>query len=151
MTQSLSNILVHIVFSTKQRTSWLNPEICAELYPYIAQILKTKNTHPYRIGGTADHIHILCRLVKTISISALIEEIKTSTSKWIKTKKNFDLNDFHWQNGYGVFSISPGHLDIVTTYIANQLEHHKKTTFQEEFLLLLKKYKINYNEKYLWN
>ena len=97
MPQSLPNILVHIVFSTKKRDACLNPEICTELYPYIAQTLNTKNTHPYRIGGTLDHIHILCRLAKTASISTLIEEIKTSSSKWIKTKKGFSLPDFHWQ------------------------------------------------------
>lgn len=147
MSQSLANIFVHIVFSTKQRQPYLNTEIDNNLYEYLAGILKNKNCHPYQIGGTSDHIHILCSQAKNITLSTLIEQLKTSSSKWIKTK----INNFYWQNGYGAFSISPGHLNAVKLYIANQFEHHRKISFQDEMRNLLNKYGIEYNEKYLWD
>ena len=97
MSQSLANIFVHIVFSTKQRQAWINGEICNNLHAYLAGILKNKNCHPYQIGGTLDHIHILCTQSKNITLSTLIEELKTGSSKWMKAKNN----NFYWQHGYG--------------------------------------------------
>ena len=150
MPQSLSNVFVHIVYSTKKRQRWLTDEICFELYPYISTILKNSNCHPYEVGGMADHVHILCTLPKTTTISDLIKEIKISTSKLIKSK-NDKYNDFFWQHGYGVFSISPSHLNIVRSYIIHQSDHHKKITFEDELRKLLNKYFIKYDEKYLWD
>ncbi|MBN2603417.1 MAG: IS200/IS605 family transposase [Candidatus Thermoplasmatota archaeon] len=150
MSQSLSNVLTHIVFSTKKRQSWLHKEICKELYPYINTILKNNACHVYQIGGMTDHIHIVCALGKTISISKLIEEIKKSTSKWIKTKDK-KFADFYWQNGYGIFSISTTHLQALKFYVANQEKHHKTKSFQDEFIRLLQKNDIAYNAQYLWD
>ncbi|EKE00689.1 MAG: transposase [uncultured bacterium] len=150
MSQSLSNILIHIVFSTKGRQKLLHEKIRQKLYAYIIGIFKTKSCNYYQLGGVDDHIHISCSLPKTISVSDLIKEIKTSTSIWLKTKDN-NLENFHWQTGYGVFSVSPAHLQGLCEYIANQEEHHKVTDFKEEFLGLLNKYKINYDERYLWD
>jgi len=150
MPQSLSNVLTHIVFSTKKRQLWLHKEICKELYPYINKILENNNCHTYQIGGISDHIHIACALGKTISTSKLVEEIKKSTSKWIKTK-DIALANFYWQSGYGIFSISATHLDALKFYIANQETHHKILTFQDEFIRLLKKNNVTYNEQYLWD
>jgi len=147
MSQSLANILIHIVFSTKQRQPYFSAEIGNDLYDYLAGILKNKNCHPHQIGGASDHIHILCAQSKNITLSTLIEQLKTGSSKWIKTKNN----NFYWQNGYGAFSISPAHLNAVKLYIANQLEHHRKISFQDEMRNLLNKYGIEYNEKYLWD
>ena len=150
MSQSLANILIHIVFSTKNREAKLSRNICQELYAYIATILKQHSCHPYKIGGIEDHIHILCSLSKTISIAKLVEEIKTSSSKWIKTKGNEFIN-FSWQNGYGAFSISPAHIKPVYSYIENQEKHHVKFTYRDELKKLLNKYSIDYDERYLWN
>jgi len=150
MPQSLANILAHVVFSTKNRQCWLQKDIYQELYPYINKILKNQKCFPYQIGGMPDHIHIVCELGKTISASKLIEEIKISTSKWIKTKDN-SLADFYWQSGYGIFSISPTHLDALKSYVANQEKHHKASTFQDEFIGLLQKNNVAYDEKYLWD
>ena len=150
MSQALANLLVHIVFSTKQRQNYLTPDICLRLYPYINKILKNQGCYPYQIGGMPDHIHILCGLAKTVCISKLIEEIKTSTSKWIKTK-DIDFSNFYWQSGYGAFSVSSSRLNVVQSYIANQTKHHEKSTFQQEFLGLLNKHRIVYDKRYLWD
>ena len=149
MSQSLSNVLIHIVFSTKERKQMLNEKIRPELYAYIIGIFKTKKCNYYQIGGVSDHIHICCSLPKTISLSDLIKEIKISTSLWLKTKDH-GFKDFYWQTGYGVFSISPNHLKYLCEYITNQEEHHKDTDFKNEFLGLLEKYHVPYDERYLW-
>ena len=150
MSQSLTNILIHIVFSTKNRQSLLDKKIRPELHSYIAGIFKNKNWQYYQIGSIDDHIHISCSLPKTISASDLIKEIKTSTSAWLKTKDN-KLVNFHWQSGYGIFSISPNHLKNLCSYIANQENHHKNIDFKNELLGLFKKYNIEYDDRYLWD
>lgn len=150
MSQSLAQVFLHIVFSTKKRVSWLDDEISSDLYRYITKILQNKNCPLLRIGGTEDHIHILCGLSKNISIGKIVEEIKTSSSKLIKTK-SLTHKDFYWQHGYGAFSISPGHKDIVDKYIANQKEHHRTISYEDELRQLLKKYSVDFNEKYLWD
>jgi putative transposase len=150
MSQSLSTVIIHIVFSTKNREKLLSEKICAELYPYITTMLRNHECHPYKIGGMADHIHILCKLSKTITISDLIGKIKFATSKFVKNKIS-KSQKFSWQNGYGVFSVGQSLLDIVCAYIANQSQHHKIRTYEDELVNLLNKYKINYDERYLWN
>jgi len=145
--QSLTKLLIHIVFSTQKRISWLDEEISSELYLYLSKILKNHNCNMLRIGGTENHIHILCEMAKNLSIGKIVEEIKISSSKWIKTK-NLKYKKFYWQHGYGAFSISSSHIEIVCNYITNQKQHHKTTTFDEEFRRLLQKYNINFDEKY---
>jgi REP element-mobilizing transposase RayT len=102
------------------------------------------------VGGTDDHVHILCRLARTVSVSKAVEKIKTGSSKWIKTKHN-RYQSFGWQNGYGAFSIGASQIDVLRKYISNQREHHRKRTFQEEFRELCEKYNIEYDERYVWN
>jgi len=150
MAQSLSNILIHNVFSTKHRTETITPEIEKELYPYIATICNSLDCPAIKIGGTENHIHILCCLSRTITISKLVEKIKTGSSKWIKTKGT-EFHSFSWQNGYGAFSIGVSNLPALKQYISNQKEHHKRRTFEDELRSLLKKYQIGYDEKYLWD
>jgi putative transposase len=150
MTQSLSQILVHIVFSTQKRIAWLDDKITGELYLYINKILQNQNCVMLQIGGTKDHIHILCAITKNLSISKIIEEVKISSSKWIKTKNEI-YKGFYWQRGYGAFSISPSHKQIVCNYIANQKKHHQQVTFADELRKLLKKYNVNFEEQYLWD
>ena len=150
MAQSLSKILVHIIFSTKERRSWLDEVIVDELYRYIAGILKQCNCEARQIGGTENHIHILCALSKNYALNKIIEMIKIGSSKWIKTKGGI-YNDFYWQSGYGAFSISSTHENVVCNYIANQKEHHKQITFEEELEKILKKHHVTYDVRYIWS
>jgi REP element-mobilizing transposase RayT len=150
MPQSLANVLVHIVFSTKNHSPFLSPAIRNELFPYIATVCTGCKSHAHKIGGVEDHIHVVCSLSRTITIAALIEEIKTNSSKWIKTKGR-EFQRFGWQNGYGAFSIGQSQLDSVKRYIESQPEHHKKMTFQEEFREFLRRYQIEHDERYVWD
>jgi putative transposase len=102
------------------------------------------------VGGAVDHVHILCRLSRKIAIADLLQALKRDSSKWIKQKDSF-LLDFHWQSGYGAFSISPADVPKLRKYIGNQEEHHHKESFQDEFHRLLKKYRIEFDERYLWD
>jgi REP element-mobilizing transposase RayT len=150
MAKTLSNVITHMVFSTKKRQHWLQKEICKELYPYTGKILQNHGCYVHQIGGMPDHIHIACTLSPTIAISKLVEEIKTSTSKWLK-HKDAKLSNFYWQHGYGVFSISRTHLDALKFYITNQEAHHLKITFQDEFTTLLQKNNLAIDLRYLWD
>ena len=150
MAQSLSNVLLHIVFSTKNRQNWIQPDIESELYRYLAATCRSFDCPAIQIGGTKNHVHILCRMARTITISKLVEKVKTGSSKWIKTKRT-DFSKFSWQNGYGAFSIGVSNLNALKKYIANQEEHHKHRSFRDEFRELLQKYQIKYDERYLWD
>lgn len=150
MSQSLSNILVHIIFSTKNRKNLLDDSIQIDLYKYIAQICKSKSSLIKQIGGTNNHIHMLVDLSRSISISKLISEIKSNSTRWLKTKGE-QFKNFSWQNGYGVFSIGESGLLNCMNYIKKQKEHHKKLTFEEELKFILKKYSVEYDEKYLFD
>jgi REP element-mobilizing transposase RayT len=103
-----------------------------------------------RVGGAEDHVHILCRLSKTLDIATLIRELKRESSKWIK-EENPLLADFYRQNGYGAFSVSPSHVEALIAYIINQEEHHRRETFQDEFRRLCKKYGVAIDERYVWD
>ena len=148
MPQSLSNVIIHIVFSTKQRTPYINDDIRSRFHAYLSKIIRDMKSHAYRVGGTKDHIHIACSLPRTITQSDFLRKIKSTSSKWIKKQ---GIENFYWQNGYGVFSIGQSQLNHLLKYIDNQIEHHHKKTFQEEFRELLKKYKIDYDETYVWD
>jgi len=151
MSQSLAQIYVHLVFSTKNRTPWLKDgSHRQELHRYLHGVCRNQNCPAVAVGGVEDHVHLLVRLGKTTSVSVLIRELKTESTKWIREKSN-TLSDFHWQNGYGAFSVSPSHLEALIHYIENQEEHHKTESFQDEFRRLLRKYEIEYDERYVWD
>jgi putative transposase len=150
MPQSLSRILVHLVFSTKNQAPVLNPEIRAELHPYLAVVLRDDECPPLQVGGVEDHVHLLFGLSRTRTVAQVVEAVKTSSSKWIKTKGSA-FSEFHWQAGYGAFSVSQSHTEAVVRYIQNQCKHHEKVTFQEEFRELLRRYQIEYDERYVWD
>jgi len=150
MSQSLSKMYVHIVFSTKHRSKILIPEIQPNLYAYFGGICNNLECNPIKIGGYLDHVHILCLLSKKIALMSLLQDIKTGTSKWIKTQDKSFAN-FHWQDGYGAFSVNPSQTNIVADYITKQTEHHKKVIFQDEYRAFLKKYKVDYDERYVWD
>ena len=150
MPQSLSNVYVHITFSTKKRHPFIDDNIKEELWSYIGGICKEMECYPVRVGGHNNHVHICCLLSKKITQIKLLEEVKKASSKWIKTK-GIQYSKFYWQDGYGIFSVNPSEVEKVVEYIENQHEHHKKRTFQQELLAFLKKYKMEYDERYLWD
>jgi len=102
------------------------------------------------VGGAEDHVHVLCRLGKQTAVSDLIRELKRDSSSWIKTQRG-DLDNFHWQKGYGAFSVSPGHVDDLKSYIANQMEHHHRESFQNEFRRICAKYGVEVDDQYVWD
>ena len=150
MTQSLINIPVHFVFSTKNRRCWIKSDIENELYQYICGICRNLGSPVIQINGVEDHVHILLCLGRTITICKLISEIKSNSSRWIKSKGE-DYRDFCWQSGYGGFAVASMYLENVIKYVSSQKEHHKRMTFKEELLGLLKRANIPYDERYLWD
>ncbi|MEX6690391.1 IS200/IS605 family transposase [Danxiaibacter flavus] len=150
MSQSLSKVYIHLTFSTKKRAPIIDDNIKDSLWEYVGGICKGIGCDPVQVGGYTDHVHILCALSKKITVSQMIEDIKKQSSKWIKTKDP-KYKDFYWQNGYGAFSVNPSEIEIVTTYIKNQEQHHKVYRYQEELIAFLKKYHIEYDERYLWD
>ena len=150
MSQSLSSVLIHLLFSTKNREPFITPEIELELHPYMAKIFREVKSPSLAINGTFDHIHALFSLGRVITIADLVEEVKTNTSKWIKTKGP-EFRNFHWQRGYGAFSIGQSSVPSLKRYIKNQKEHHRRVTFQEEYRKFLKAYGIEYDERYVWD
>ena len=151
MSQSLVQIYVHIIFSTKNRAPFLNdPEFRERVHAYLAGICKKQDCPAIIAGGVSDHVHLLCRLGKQIDISTLIREIKRDSSSWVKEQRPL-LNAFYWQNGYGAFSISPSHVDGLTDYIRDQEQHHTKETFQDEFRRICAKCGVPIDERYVWD
>jgi putative transposase len=148
MSQSLSRLLVHSIFSTKDRQPFLrSEEIRNEIYAYIAGTLENLQCPSILIGGVEDHIHILSSLSKNLALSELIGRIKGASSKRLKEK---GIHGFSWQNGYGAFSVSESNVAAVTSYIANQAEHHRKFSFQDELRQLLKRHHTTFDERYIW-
>jgi putative transposase len=151
MPQSLAQLYLHIVFSTKNRAPFLQDRAVRErTHAYLAGTCRNLASPSIIVGGVEDHVHVLCRLAKTLCVSDLVRELKRESSKWLK-EQSPDLSSFFWKSGYGAFSISPGHVEALTTYIANQDEHHKKENFQDEFRRLLGLYGIDFDERYVWD
>lgn len=146
MPQSLVKILVHIVFSTKDRIDLIPAELEAELYLYIHGIVTNKNARLIIAGGTANHIHLLVSLGKT-EITQFIADLKRSTSLWMKTK---GVGKFYWQKGYGAFSIGQSQVPQVSRYIRDQKTHHSKQNYQDEFRSLCRKYDVEIDERFVW-
>lgn len=150
MSSTLTNFLAHIVFSTKKREPLISQELANELYPYIGGIIQSKKGKLITIGGTENHVHILGVFSPTIAISEMLQHIKGGSSKWINAEKRPRFR-FAWQRGYAGFAVSESLCDRVTQYIKNQQAHHKKMTFKEEYVNLLKKHHIPYEEQYIWD
>lgn len=150
MSQSLARILVHIIFSTKNRTACLSDNVRPRLWRYLAGALDALDSRAIQIGGTADHVHILCHVSKNIAACRLVEEIKKESSKWLKGQEDA-LADFYWQTGYGSFSIGQSAVAATERYILRQGEHHRRISFQEEYRRFLTKYCVPYDERYVWD
>ena len=150
MSQSLSKVYVHIIFSTKSRQNLIDANIEPSLYEYLGGICRGLECNPVKIGGHKNHVHILLLLSRKVAQMKLLEELKKQSSKWIKTK-GLVYSNFYWQGGYGIFSINPTEIDKVIDYIQSQHEHHKHKSFQDEFKAFLKKYNVDYDERYIWD
>jgi len=153
MPQSLNKVILHMVFSTRDRRPWIDAAIQPRLHAYMATILRNiepPQSQAYRVGGAEDHVHIATSLPRTVTVATLFEKVKKESSKWMK-KQGDQYRDFYWQKGYGNFSVSPSQLDQLISYIDNQEEHHKTISFQDEFRQLLNKYQIEYDERYMWD
>ena len=151
MPQSLAKILIHTVFSTKDRRPLLRDRpVREELHNYLGGILAHLDCQPVIVGGVEDHAHLLSALSRTCQPAEMVKEVKRGSSVWLKTKSP-DLADFAWQSGYGIFSIGFSQIESVRSYIAQQEEHHRKASFQDEFRALLRRYEIEFDERYVWD
>ena len=150
MPQSLSNILIHLIWSTKGRHPWLQPVIREKTHAFLAGAVRKCDCEAYRVGGVVDHVHLAVRLSRNLSVADLVKEIKTASSKWIKTL-DASLTEFSWQKGYGVFSLGISQKDALLLYIENQEEHHRTQTFQDECRTFLATYGVDYDERYVWD
>lgn len=150
MAQSLADITIHIVFSTKERKPWIGVQYEQEIHAYICGICRNLECPVITINGVEDHIHLLLSLGRTITLSKLINEIKSNSSRWIRAKDR-KLSEFSWQSGYGAFSVSRPQISGAVKYIEKQKEHHKTQTYKDELLTMLKMSRMQYDEKFLWD
>ena len=151
MPQSLARIVLHVVFSTKNRVPFLkNIELRSRFHAYLAGALQQLDCEPVLVDGVEDHVHILCNLSRTITVAKLVEELKKGSSKWMK-EQGPAYHDFFWQSGYGAFSVSQSNIERVREYVASQEEHHRKVSFQDEFRALCRKHGIAFDERYVWD
>ena len=148
MPQSLSKVIIHIIFSTKDREPWLDPDVRPRMHAYAATICRDLNAEALRVGGVADHLHIVTTLPRSLSQAAMVEAVKKTSSKWIKGLDS-KYRRFYWQRGYGAFSVSPSHLDVVLEYVKSQEEHHRTRSFQEEYRDFLRKHGVEFDERYV--
>lgn len=150
MPQSLAHVEVHVVFSTKAREPFLVPPLRAAFHAYLAKVTRSAGCECHHVGGVSDHVHVALSLSRTLTIADLVENLKTSSSKWCKTQSPH-LKSFAWQRGYGAFSVAPADREVLCSYIDNQEEHHRTRTFQEEYRTFLRKYGIAFDERFVWD
>ena len=150
MAQSLFKIYVHLIFHIKSTSSPIREEDLEHIFAYVGQIVNSTGCTQIRVGGTGDHLHLLFMLAKDVTVSGVVEAIKSNSSRWIKTLAPY-YRAFSWQRGYAALSVSQSVVDKTLEYISNQREHHKKHTFTEEYIAFLKSYGIEYNEAFLFS
>jgi REP element-mobilizing transposase RayT len=149
MPHSLSDVLVHVIFSTKERRPMIADDLRARLFGYMGSIVKERKGIPHIINGTKDHVHMLVSIPTTMSVAEMMRFVKGSSSRWVHQEFG-KKRGFAWQSGYSVFSVSRSMFQQVHRYIARQQEHHRKVSFKEELIVFLRKHEIEYDEKYLW-
>ncbi len=149
MPQSFASLHCHLIFSTKNRASLITADIQPRLYAYWGGICKEQGYPLIAAGGTADHVHLLVSLSREVSVAEVVRVLKANSSKWVH-ETFAERREFGWQNGYAAFAVSCSNIDAVKRYLARQEEHHRKQTFQEEFIAFLRRHHIEYDERYLW-
>ena len=150
MSDSYTNLLYHIIFSTKDRRPLITEAHEPRLYDYIGGTIRNLGGISLELNGTEDHVHLLTRFSRTITQAEWVKELKRVSSLWLK-EQGRDYADFAWQGGYADFSVSQSNLEAVKNYIANQEEHHRKMSFQDELRLLLRKHNLEFDERYVWD
>ncbi|MFP4176876.1 MAG: IS200/IS605 family transposase [Candidatus Brocadiia bacterium] len=149
MPQSVSQVILHMTFSTRKRVKCIHSPVKEDLHAYMAQTLRNKGSEAYRVGGTADHAHVACTLPATVAAADLVRTVKANSSKWIKDQ-GASYDGFQWQKGYAVFSVSKSRLPVLLDYIDSQESHHAETTFEDELRDFLNKCDIDFDEEYIW-
>ena len=149
MSHTFTKLLTHVIFSTKERRSLMDNELQLRLFPYLGGIIREMGGTPLTINGPSDHVHLLAQTKTSVSIAKLVETVKSNCTGWVHRECK-ERWAFAWQEGYGAFSVGPIQVSEVIKYIAGQKEHHRKISFQEEFISLLQKYGIEYDERYIW-
>ena len=150
MPQSLSNILIHLIWSTRDRRPCLDPSTRGKTHAFLAGVVRQCDCEAYRVGGPTDHVHLAVRLSRTVSVADLVEDAKAASSKWLKTQGP-EFADFSWQLGYGAFSVGMSQKEALLLYIDNQEEHHRTRSFQDDSRDFLSKYGIGFDERYVWD
>lgn len=151
MPQSLSAIYVHLVFSTKERRPFLrDASTRISLHAYLGGASRHLECPPVLVGGVEDHVHILARLARTITQAEWVKELKRASNLWLKSQGR-EYDDFQWQGGYAAFSVSRSNLEQVEAYIVSQEEHHRKMSFQDELRAMLRRHRIDFDERYVWD
>lgn len=152
MPQSIDTLYIHLVFSTKNREPWLRGALLPDTHAYLATVSRDLGAPAVQVGGVADHVHLLARFPRTLTIAEWVNKLKSNSSRWFKEQSETrDHAGFAWQKGYGVFSVSVTHVDAVREYIKTQEAHHRKVTFQEEYRGILKKHGVQFDERYVWD
>ena len=150
MSQSLTRLYAHLIFSTKNRQAFLDETIRPRIHGYLASVIRDLDSPWVVVGGVADHVHMLFDMGKMVAPVKFVEQVKRESSKFVKTL-GAQYAKFYWQRGYGMFSVGPTRRAEVEKYVRNQEEHHRTMTFQEEFLMFLKRYEVTYDEAYVWD
>lgn len=149
MAHTLTQLFIHIIFSTKDRSPCIDPEIRQELFAYLGGIVRQLKGRAVCINGTSDHVHILLEIPSSVCLADMPRILKTNSSRWVHLKWP-SRSGFAWQAGYSAFSVSRSNVPAVSRYIARQEQHHRKTGFQEELIAYLKKHNIRYDDRFLW-
>ncbi len=149
MAHTFTSLLTHVVFSTSRRAPLLADAIRPDVHAYLGGILREMHAAPIAIGGTADHVHLLTRLPADLAVADCLRVVKANSSRWVKERWP-ERRSFAWQGGYGAFSVSESRRGAVIRYINEQARHHRRISFQEEFLALLKNHSVEFDERYLW-
>jgi len=150
MPQSLARLHIHLIFSTKHRRPLLDDDVREPLHAYMAAVLRNVGCPAELINSVEDHVHILFQLCRTMTVSQAVEEVKTASSRWIKTQGP-RFGDFAWQAGYAALAVSQSNVETVRAYVAQQREHHGRGTFQEEYRAFLQKHQVEFDERYVWD
>lgn len=150
MPQSLSFILIHIIFSTKGRLPIIDAAIRPALYAYLSTVSRDVGCECFRVGGVADHVHLAVRISRTVTAAKLVEKLKSASTPWLK-RQGPAFADFAWQHGYGAFSLGLSEASKLIRYIDNQEAHHESRTFQDEYRIILTKYEVSVDERYVWD
>jgi len=150
MPQSLSNTLVHIIFSTKNRQKLIDEKIEDKLYSYLGTVCNDKKCQSIIVNGHLDHVHIFCHLHRTVAPSKLLEVLKSYSSRWIKTQ-GAEYSNFYWQDGYAIYSVSQSNAGSVIKYIKDQKQKHQSKSFQEEYRDFLDAHNVDYDERFMWD